>query len=598
MDVMAQDIDAASFTMPIRGVKRKVSLDYGASVKKARGVEGSFHSGRASMFTVVDCWLTHQSESDVSEHASSVASSDAEEEMTTQPTTQTPSTPLSSKPSPRYPSDLKNHVCSYDGCDKTFNRPAKLAQHIRSHNNERPFVCPHPPCTKDFLRDSHLKHHIKSAHSDVRDHVCEWEGCEKSFMTSTRLKRHHAAHEGRQKFMCTECAQSFRKHGTLQAHFTTAHEGKKRFMCAVQDDEGKECGKGFDTAGKLKTHEGRVHGGKRFWCSTCNPQGQAINPGSGEELAFSTYASLQEHIKIEHPPTCAECGLQCSTQGTLKSHVEVQHGALGVDERRTHACPGPGCERGFTKKGNLDTHLRLVHGDKSFVCGGVDLTTLKNIEDWNGQNACGRALSTKANLIEHIRTAHMGLDHSRKSKTKMKARVSKGGLSKQEEASAITRLTGSGYGKETGRNIACVLSNCDFRFFRDYDLEIHLEIAHGLPFHEAQLLMSERNNLAGVSTFEGSPVYATAEELEAERALDAQFEAGFGFAAMDKSFDDRAEEGGDFWLGGQSLEATNAEDDWQQDEMEMDQLIAGDHDRDYEEVGNSQDTAVLDPALR
>ena len=550
------------------------------------------------MSVVVTCWLINHLESDVYEYESFDVPSDPEEDVTTQSNTQTSSTPLSSRPSPRYPSDFKNYACAYDGCDKTFNRPAKLAQHVRSHKNERPFVCPHPPCTKNFLRESHLKHHIKSAHSDVRDYVCEWEGCGKSFITSTRLNRHHAAHEGRQKFMCTECAQSFRKHGTLQAHITTVHQGKKRLMCAIQDEEGKECGQRFDTAGKLKTHEGRVHGGKRFWCSTCTPQGQANSSGLGEELTFSTYAALQEHIKVEHPPTCAECGLQCSTQATLKSHVEVQHGALGVDERRTHACPELGCGRGFTKKGNLDTHLRFIHGNNKFVCGGFDLTTLKNIGDWNGQNSCGRALSTKANLVEHIRTTHMGLDHSRKAKKKPNIDSGKGASSKQKEASALTRLTGSGYGGETGRNIPCVLSDCNFRFLRDYDLEIHLETAHGLPYHEVQELMLERKYLTDLPTFEGSPIHATAEELEAERALDAQFDTEFGFGDIETSFENEAKQGGEFWLGGQWQEAAIAGDDWQRDEMEMNQLVAGDHDRDYKGNDDGQDVAMLDPALR
>ena len=98
----------------------------------------------------------------------------------------TPTTPLTA-PLQRHPSDAnKNHQCPYQDCSKSFNRPAKLAQHVRSHTNERPFVCPHAPCTKNFLRQWHLTHHIKSAHKAERNHVCDRENCAKSFLKATR----------------------------------------------------------------------------------------------------------------------------------------------------------------------------------------------------------------------------------------------------------------------------------------------------------------------------------------------------------------------------------------------------------------------------
>ena len=145
-------------------------------------------------------------------------------------------TPLTAPQTPRSirPSDLKTISCSYKDCNKSFNRQARLEEHLRSHTNERPFKCRAPSCNKDFLRSNHLKRHQKSAHSDVRDYNCTWPGCSKSFSTGTRLRRHQEAHKGREKFQCqgyNNCIATFRKHDTLKRHIMAKHESLPPFSC-------------------------------------------------------------------------------------------------------------------------------------------------------------------------------------------------------------------------------------------------------------------------------------------------------------------------------------------------------------------------------
>ena len=434
-------------------------------------------------------------------------------------------TPLTSASSPRFPSNVKTILCTYPNCQKLFNRPAKLAQHLRSHTNTRPYVCPDSSCAKDFLRESHLKHHIKSQHSDVRDYICNWEGCGKSFITGTRLRRHNAVHEGENKVRCViiGCGQVFRKHGALQKHVRIVHEGKSPFVCNLLGEEGEECGAGFNSASMLKSHEGRVHGGKRFWCTLCPTRTHTREKEMDvfirtQEVRFSTYKELQTHLGSEHPPTCLECGLQCKSQRELKIHIDILHGSFGVDERRTHACPEPECGRGFTKKGNLNAHIQTVHGEKKFTCGHVDPRSLNNVGNWDGSNACGRGLSTKGNLEEHIRTAHLGIDHSRRNK---KAR--NGPTPRNKAISPLVWLTGDGYKNESGRDISCLLPGCEFRFLRHHDLEMHLRFHHGIPNHASQDLLNGADTLVGRLNLDGTFISVTSEDLEAEEALNAQF---------------------------------------------------------------------------
>lgn len=80
--------------------------------------------------------------------------------------------------------DIKRHKCTYDGCDAIFNRPSRLARHIRFHTGEvlitlsssisaalefhgfisfqRIYKCNHPGCDKAYTNSSHLKRHAET----------------------------------------------------------------------------------------------------------------------------------------------------------------------------------------------------------------------------------------------------------------------------------------------------------------------------------------------------------------------------------------------------------------------------------------------------
>lgn len=543
--------------------------------------------------------LTVSLGSEVSEFSLESAS-DVDEDYDVASSVATPLTPISPKSSPRHPSDLlKIHRCTYEGCEKTFNRPAKLAQHARSHTNTRPFVCPHALCTKDFLRESHLKHHVTSAHSDVRDYVCKWEGCGKSFVTATRLRRHHAAHEGREKFRCTVagCDRTFRKHGTLQKHVLTDHEGKKPFICEVLDFDGTQCGAGFDSEGQLKSHAGRVHGSNTFLCTICSLEGRSTtgNPFlDRQDVFFSTHAALQEHIKNEHPPACTECGQECKSRRDLKSHLEVFHGGFDVNDSMTHFCSEQGCGRGFTKKGNLSMHIRISHNRNQFVCGGTDPSTLSQIADWDGTDACGKALRTKASLEDHIRTNHQSLTPSGRSRRQAKNGVSNE-PARKHQVSVLTRLTGAGYEEESGRIIPCLVVGCSHRFLREYDLGIHLQSRHGLADLGIREMPMDLESLNSRETLHETPTFARKQEIDAERIIDMQFDDNVGMVDHE---DILGSEIGDFGLRGQSYHGSGDNGEWLREQLEMRCLIDGDLAMESHEMVDSREVDVVDPALR
>ncbi|KAK2821794.1 hypothetical protein FQN49_007666 [Arthroderma sp. PD_2] len=450
------------------------------------------------------------SDSDSNCDSSSIVDEVAYSDDDLHPTPLTPFSPASSK----YPSDLKTHHCPYSSCNKAFNRPARLTEHLRSHTNERIFACTYDGCEKNFLRASHLNHHVKSAHTLVRDYVCEREGCGKAFATGSRLRRHLAAHEGRDKYTCTEtgeeggkeCGETFRKHSTLLKHVMMVHLKKRPFPCQVVLDSGKACTAAFDTAGHLKAHERRAHGEARFTCTEC----MGVDEGEGEDggkngFSFATYALLQSHMRSVHPPTCPSCAHTCSSAKDLRRHMEISHGTVSVDDRRTHPCQHPGCGRSFTKKGNLNVHVKTVHeGEKRFACGETDLSTSKKVDGWDGRDACGKRYGSKLALEEHVRTAHLGFRNAR---AERKAKT--GGLTAPSSKSASTAgpsnvalLTGQGYAEESvNRQIPCLLAECEHRFRRDYDLWLHMGAKHGMDENEVQILFMQRAMQGGNESF-------------------------------------------------------------------------------------------------
>ncbi|RVX74518.1 hypothetical protein B0A52_01644 [Exophiala mesophila] len=325
----------------------------------------------------------------------------------------------------------KNLKCPYENCEKAFNRQSRLKEHIRSHTNERPFKCSYFPCTKSFLRDSHLKHHVKSQHQKIRDHKCDYEGCGKSFTTATRLRRHIDTHEG-QKFQCAyaDCGQEFRKQGTLDRHILSVHHNIRPFPCQEADSvTGQPCEKAYDTAENLRAHQRAKHDLSRFSCIECQEHNEALlasgdlDPSNQQVAAFCTYGEFQAHLKIVHPPTCPQCPTSFTTNKELTRHLELQHGVLPPDGpfiSPSFVCDHIGCGKAFTKKGNLNVHIKTVHESRrDFVCGETEMTILDEDGDQDVVvKGCARSFTSRSSLEEHIRTAHLGLDSKRKTRDK------------------------------------------------------------------------------------------------------------------------------------------------------------------------------------
>lgn len=369
---------------------------------------------------------------------------------------------------------------------------------MRSHNKERPFACTEDGCDKTFPRKDHLQRHIKNAHNDQnieRTFVCDWEGCDKSFTSRGRLQRHKDVHES--KFYCTgypPCKEIFRKQCTLDAHVKSEHLAVKPFPCsAIDPATGIRCTAGYQTEAALRKHMGKIHSGNMenaHFCMLCSP------PDSEEALgvifeppSFSSKEELIQHNEEVHPPLCTLCGQRFKSTSNLKSHIDTVH--ADPESQPSYQCPHLECGSIFNRKHNLTVHIQTVHEHQfRYNCTPDALKSSKHPDllAWDGANACGAAFKAKSSLDQHVRTHHLGLGNR---KAQRKARKEK-----QPDPSMLTLLTGVGY--EEGRDLACAVAGCAFRFSRDRDLRRHMRsAAHDLSDEQIEELLRERAALSG-----------------------------------------------------------------------------------------------------
>lgn len=378
------------------------------------------------------------------------------------PTQTAPATSISalSRASRRFPSDLKTIKCTYSGCTKTFNRPARLAAHLRSHSNDRPFHCDYPGCNKDYLEEKHLTQHIKGSHTHEKKYPCPEPDCGKSFVTATRLRRHAAVHEGAERFRCRgydSCTMSFRKHQTLQRHIRVTHLEQAAYICGNDS-----CDSGFETAGALRRHVERQHGVLKFWCDECgNVSDEDEEP---RRVGFTTMLLLQAHMRREHI-NCMFCDAKCGSQADLERHIDLHHSGTTVEDRKTVTCSWDGCGKSFTRVSNLNTHIKTAHEGVRFVCGKVNTYETEDISDWNwAEEGCGQTFVSKLKLEEHVRFVHLGRQRPPKL---------------YDVASALTNLVADEVTAIAPRpNVMCTMAGCSVLFLRQVDLDNHLQNDH------------------------------------------------------------------------------------------------------------------------
>ncbi|KAG8203927.1 PZF1, partial [Candida africana] len=372
----------------------------------------------------------------------------------------------------------KKYICTYEGCDKAYNRPSLLEQHLRTHSNDRPYKCTVEDCDKAFFRKSHLETHIVS-HSEKKPFHCSV--CGKGVNSRQHLKRHEITHT--KSFKCTfeNCQEAFYKHQSLRHHILSVHE--KTLTC-------KQCNKVFTRPSKLAQHKLKHHGG--------SPAYQCDHPGCFKN--FQTWSVLQFHIKQLHPKLkCPKCGKGCVGKKGLSSHMLSHDDSTMI---KIWTCDY--CDVGkFAKKNELVEHYNIFH-DGNIPDDLLKETEVKKLENLLDQGS-------KLNNLHELETEKLKVEEDEEdeedSLDEKRSDVRSDSMSAQRSIKSFTAsLEGSKSVSKlilnSGKKINCPKNNCDRMFSREYDLRRHLK------WHDDNLQRIESflNSIEKEETPEGEPL--------------------------------------------------------------------------------------------
>lgn len=192
-------------------------------------------------------------------------------------------------------------------------------------------------CSQVFPKMFYLSTHCRSEHKCLPQVKCKI--CDKLLQTTKALSYHIELHfQGDYKFKCEYCKKVYKTQSHFNNHVRSAHSSnqeERRYTCIT-------CSKSFKEQRHLIIHQNtHLPDEQKFVnvCTICNKK-------------YSSLFSLRQHIKCIH----------------------VNQAIFKCKE----------CDKRFSRKANLDSHMNVHSNDKKFKC-----------------DVCGLKLKTKANLRIH-----------------------------------------------------------------------------------------------------------------------------------------------------------------------------------------------------
>jgi len=315
--------------------------------------------------------------------------------------------------------------CLEENLTLSYDSKSKLMEHIKEQHRETIKIhCKY--CEDNFKSKASLKEHLISIHYEVIKINCQY--CSESCISKLQMDKHLAQHHS-DKINSNEGDPSNIKSENVEGPRVTEHR------C-------DQCTKIFRYKFQLRKHVKKEHLiSQEFVCHKC-------------KKSFYSNWNLKEHIKRRHSINipkpqpkdvpCPICGRMCRKR-YVRRHMRLIH-----EDRRVNC---PICHKSYRDKHTLKFHTDLVHKKKrDFVC-----------------TTCGRGLSTKKALADHVKFKHEGFKRAKPFACD-KCPKTYENLNKLQYHIERVHLG--------IRDFGCPEEGCDRSYPTDYALKDHIRLAH------------------------------------------------------------------------------------------------------------------------
>lgn len=290
------------------------------------------------------------------------------------------------------------------GCSKRFGIPSLANIELHESENDqtsmpiRNHICQWPGCGKTFTRGSYLSNHMM-IHSTERNFICNWSGCDKRYKTQAHLLNHLLVHKQHENYElpcpAMNCTLRFLGESELRQHYYNEHFDEKQEMQKMSRSltlsssssakvSNEDIPKKPKTITTTKIVEPVVDVGVKYHCDFKNC-----------DYFTTDIMQLQKHEKENHaellPFKCGHCGTSFKKKSSLSNHVKSHSGEF--------ICSWNECRFRTNSSLILNRHM-MSHKDyiintnplheKKFIC-----------------KLCRKVFTKRASIINHIRS-HSG----------------------------------------------------------------------------------------------------------------------------------------------------------------------------------------------